>query len=197
MAFDSIIWDLDDDPDGNVHHCAGHGVTKEEGEEIFQNATDKDIVQSACGMRRHQHGPPLEGGIRRNRRRHRVPGDGLRRSQEATTMKRITRGRRLTPEEAAKYEAIRGQVAGELPDLIERHHERTATLDQLRKLFAQLKAAREAKGSSLADVTELTGMDRSSLSKMETGQRANPSVETLIRYADAVGKRLVVSLTDV
>lgn len=112
-------------------------------------------------------------------------------------MKRITRGRRLTPEEAAKYEAIRGQVAGELPDLIERHHERTATLDQLRKLFAQLKAAREAKGSSLADVTELTGMDRSSLSKMETGQRANPSVETLIRYADAVGKRLVVSLTDV
>jgi hypothetical protein len=26
MAFDSIIWDLDDDPDGNVQHCAEHGV---------------------------------------------------------------------------------------------------------------------------------------------------------------------------
>jgi transcriptional regulator with XRE-family HTH domain len=39
-------------------------------------------------------------------------------------------------------------------------------------------------------------MDRSSLSKLETGQRANPTVETLARYAQAVGKRLVVSLRD-
>ena len=39
-------------------------------------------------------------------------------------------------------------------------------------------------------------MDRSALSKLETGQRANPNVETLVRYAKAVGKRVVVSLTD-
>ena len=39
-------------------------------------------------------------------------------------------------------------------------------------------------------------MDRSALSKLETGQRANPTVETLGRYAEAVGKRLVLSLTD-
>ncbi len=41
-------------------------------------------------------------------------------------MKRITRDRRLTPEEAAKYKAIREQVAEELPDLIARHDERLA-----------------------------------------------------------------------
>ena len=111
-------------------------------------------------------------------------------------MKRITRDRHLTPEEAAKYKVIREQVAEELPDLIARHHERMATLDQLEVLFLQLKAAREAKGLSLADLTDLTGMDRSALSKLETGQRANPTVETLVRYAEAVGKRLVVSLTD-
>ena len=111
-------------------------------------------------------------------------------------MKRITRDRRLTPEEAANYKAVREQVAEELPDLIARHHERTARLDQLDDLLKQLKAAREAKGLSLADLTELTGMDRSALSKLETGQRANPTVETLVRYAEAVGKRLVVSLTD-
>jgi uncharacterized DUF497 family protein len=46
MPFDSIIWDLDDDPDGNVQHCAEHGVTKEEVEEVFENATDADISQS-------------------------------------------------------------------------------------------------------------------------------------------------------
>ena len=111
-------------------------------------------------------------------------------------MKRITRGRRLTPEEAAKYKAVRAQVAEEFSDLVKRHHERLATLDQLRGLLAQLKAAREAKGLSLADLTELTGMDRSALSKLETGQRANPTVETIVRYAEAVGKRLVVSLAD-
>ena len=111
-------------------------------------------------------------------------------------MKRIARDRRLTPEEAAKYKQVRTQVAVELPELVARHHDRMASLDQLDKLCAQLKAAREAKGLSLADVTELTGMDRSALSKLETGQRANPTVETLVRYAEAVGKRLVVSLAD-
>lgn len=112
-------------------------------------------------------------------------------------MKRVTRNRQLPPEEAARYKVVRQQIAEELPDLIARHHERMATLDPLQELLPQLKAAREAKGLSLADLTEITGMDRSALSKLETGQRANPTVETIVRYAEAVGKRLVVSLVDV
>jgi DNA-binding XRE family transcriptional regulator len=111
-------------------------------------------------------------------------------------MKRIIRDRKLTPKEAEKYTKIREQVAGELPDLIARHYQRTATLDQVQKLLGQLKSAREEKGLSLSDLTEITGMDRSALSKLETGQRPNPTVETLVRYAEAVGKRLVVSLAD-
>jgi uncharacterized DUF497 family protein len=47
MPFDVIIWDLDDDPDGNVQHCAEHGVTKEEVEAVFLNATDADISRSS------------------------------------------------------------------------------------------------------------------------------------------------------
>ena len=47
MPFHSIILDLDDDPHGNVQHCAEHGVTKEEVEEVFQNATDADISRSS------------------------------------------------------------------------------------------------------------------------------------------------------
>jgi uncharacterized DUF497 family protein len=47
MPFDSIIRDLDDDPDCNVQHCAEHGVTKAEVEEVFQNATDDDISRSS------------------------------------------------------------------------------------------------------------------------------------------------------
>ena len=47
MPFEAIIWDLDDDPDGNVQHCSSHGVTKEEVEEVLQNATDADVSRSS------------------------------------------------------------------------------------------------------------------------------------------------------
>jgi DNA-binding XRE family transcriptional regulator len=112
------------------------------------------------------------------------------------TLRRITRNRPLSPEESAKYREVREQVRKELPELIARHHERRTALDQLEVLVRELKAAREEKGLSLADLTRLTGMDRSALSKLENGQRLNPTVETLVRYADAVGKRLVVSLAN-
>jgi DNA-binding phage protein len=109
-------------------------------------------------------------------------------------MKRITRERRLTAEEAAKYQAVREQVTEELPDLLARHHQRVAALDKIEDLLKQLKSAREEKGLSLTDVSERTGMDRSALSKLESGGRPNPTVETLVRYADAIGMRLEVSL---
>ena len=112
------------------------------------------------------------------------------------TLRRITRDRRLSRDEASKYREIRTQVEKELPDLIGRHHERLATFEELEGLLQQLKAAREEKGLSLSDMTRLTGMDRSALSKLETGQRLNPTIETLVRYAEAVGKRLTISLTN-
>lgn len=47
MPFDAILWDLDGDPEGNVQHCAEHGITKEEVEEVFQNTVDEDISRSS------------------------------------------------------------------------------------------------------------------------------------------------------
>ncbi len=46
MLFESVFWDLDEDSEGNVFHCAQHGVTKEEVEEVFLNAMDVDISRS-------------------------------------------------------------------------------------------------------------------------------------------------------
>ncbi len=43
----AIVWDLDNDPDGNVQHCAEHDVTKEEVEQVLQNASDVDVSQSS------------------------------------------------------------------------------------------------------------------------------------------------------
>lgn len=47
MRFDAILWDLDDDPDGNVVHCGEHGVTKEEVEEVLAMAEDADVSRSS------------------------------------------------------------------------------------------------------------------------------------------------------
>src|SRR5688572_21923885 len=44
-------------------------------------------------------------------------------------MKRIIRDRRLTDEEAGKYQLIRDQVRNELPELITQHHQRMADRD--------------------------------------------------------------------
>ena len=112
------------------------------------------------------------------------------------TMRRILRSRKLTSKEAVTYRKIRQQVAGELPQLVARHRQRAASAEELSELLKQLKAARRRQGLSLSDLTELTGMDRSALSKLETGKRCNPTIDTLVRYADAVGKRVVVSLAD-
>jgi DNA-binding XRE family transcriptional regulator len=111
-------------------------------------------------------------------------------------MHRVVRDRKLTSKEAATYCKVRQQVAGELPELVARHRQRAATAEQLNELLGQLKAARRRCRLSLADMTQLTGMDRSALSKLETGKRCNPTIDTLVRYADAVGKRVVVSLAD-
>ena len=45
--YSTVIWDLDDDPDGNVQHCLQHGVAKEEVEEVFENAVDADVSHSS------------------------------------------------------------------------------------------------------------------------------------------------------
>lgn len=61
-------------------------------------------------------------------------------------MKHITRDRRLSPEEAAKYREVREQIAEELPELVARHQERGAALDELEELFHQLRTAPKSEG---------------------------------------------------
>jgi uncharacterized DUF497 family protein len=47
MLYESILWDLDDDPNGNVQHCAEHGIRKEEVEEVLENALDSGVSHSS------------------------------------------------------------------------------------------------------------------------------------------------------
>jgi uncharacterized DUF497 family protein len=49
MPFLSILWDLDDEPEGNVAHCLAHGVTKEEVEEVMQGPRSRPGVSRTSG----------------------------------------------------------------------------------------------------------------------------------------------------
>ena len=110
--------------------------------------------------------------------------------------KHTTRQRPLTEEEAAKYRGVRAQIEQERADIEARHEERMSGLISIDATFAELRNLRKEKGLSLADLRDLTGMDRSALSKLETGERGNPTVQTMVRYAQAVGKKVVVGLVD-
>lgn len=111
-------------------------------------------------------------------------------------IKRTSRGRRLTAREAAKYRKIRKQIEAEKPEINARIKAKLAGGDAVRTLCRRLKAIREAQGKSLADMRKLTGMDRSAISKLERGERENPSVDTLVRYAQALGKTVTIGIAD-
>jgi DNA-binding XRE family transcriptional regulator len=67
----------------------------------------------------------------------------------------------------------------------------------LRPLLVQLKQARDQAGLSLADVARRCGIDKAALSRLENGQNANPTLDTLWRYAAALGKRLLLGTADI
>ena len=63
----------------------------------------------------------------------------------------------------------------------------------LRPFVEEIKRAREAAGLTLAEVSRRCGIDQPALSRLETGHNKNPTLDTLWRYAAAVGRRLVLT----
>ena len=61
-------------------------------------------------------------------------------------------------------------------------------------MLVKLKKHREAQGLSLTDVAEHSGMDRSAVSRLENGVYVNPTVDTLYRYAQAIGAEIGFSV---
>jgi hypothetical protein len=47
MRIDRIIWDLDDDPNGNVRHVAEHGLTPYEVDDVLYAAENLEHSQSS------------------------------------------------------------------------------------------------------------------------------------------------------
>jgi predicted transcriptional regulator len=109
--------------------------------------------------------------------------------------KRISRV--LTPQERARVREAYRLAEAEKEDIIAQGRRHKAAHDRaivaLRQTFSLLKAERESQGLSLSDVEQRTGIGRAALSRLENAQDANPTIATLMRYAEALGKELVVS----
>ena len=109
--------------------------------------------------------------------------------------KRITRDRRLTGEEADRYQRIRQQVAAELPDIRQRARAAKPRI-LLKHVLKKLREERQRQGLSLADLNLRSGIDRGTLSKLENEDDPNVTMNTLMRYAEAVGKVILVQLDE-
>lgn len=109
--------------------------------------------------------------------------------------KRVTRTRRLTDEEAERYQRLREQIVAEWPD-IRRKAQAAKPRIRLKHVLKTLKEERQKQGLSLADVNARSGIDRGTLSKLENDDDPNVTMNTLMRYAEALGKVVLVQLED-
>ncbi len=106
--------------------------------------------------------------------------------------------RELTPEETRRWRQASKEIEAEKAEILAkgrrvkaaRNHARVAIRDAL----TTLKVEREAQGLSLSDIEHRSGIGRAALSRLENESEPNPTMVTLTRYAEALGKRLVVSL---
>ena len=100
-----------------------------------------------------------------------------------------------TPEEIARLRADRERYQRDKPTpmqlLAEGGHDDFLPLGailEFHQAMASLKQARERQGLTLAQLSELTGIDQGALSRLETGKNPNPTYDTISRMAAALGK---------
>jgi DNA-binding XRE family transcriptional regulator len=65
---------------------------------------------------------------------------------------------------------------------------------ELRALTSRMRRLREQQGLSLTDLSEKVGMTRAAISRLENGWNLNPTLETLFRYAEAIGADLHLTI---
>jgi DNA-binding XRE family transcriptional regulator len=113
---------------------------------------------------------------------------------------RITRGRRLTSDEAAKYRTIRQQIEHEKVEIARRLQSEApgpgswADLHELRSMVDSLRAERERRGLSRETVAQRAGIKSQQIEHLEEHRDLNPPLSTLTRYAAAVGRHLMMGL---
>ncbi len=111
-------------------------------------------------------------------------------------MKRIVRDRHLTPDEAAKYDAIREQIEQEKPEINARiraqlaaRRKATATRAGVPTLGQKLRSAREARNQTQVQLAAAAGISQGYLSQLEQDER-EPTLSIAARLAGVLGVSL-------
>jgi len=99
---------------------------------------------------------------------------------------------RLTAEQKRRHQQIREQVQRDRLRLTRDALGKKAELMALQSAMDILRREREARGLSLGDVAERSGIDKSRLSKLENDPRSNPTLATLTRSASAIGVKVSI-----
>jgi DNA-binding XRE family transcriptional regulator len=109
-------------------------------------------------------------------------------------MKPTTKPKR-TAEERAEEEAARRQHAANPVRQPPAGAINQQSFAAILSLLARFKALRESQGLTLAEVAERMGTDAPALSRLETGKMLNPTLATLHKWAEALGQKLEVVLS--
>jgi cytoskeletal protein RodZ len=100
----------------------------------------------------------------------------------------------MTAKELREHKQIRELIEKEKPEIMAMAKRVLAQAERLRETVRRLKAEREAQGLTLQELGERTGIGKANLSRLENSRNPNPTVGTLARYAEALGKDLVITL---
>ena len=105
--------------------------------------------------------------------------------------------RELTPQEKRRWEHARSEADRQRTQILAEGRQIKTARNRLqvaiRDALQVLKGERQAQGLSLSEIERRTGIGRAALCRLENDAESNPTVVTLTRYAEALGKRLVVS----
>ncbi len=69
--------------------------------------------------------------------------------------------------------------------------------ETMRSLIVGLKSVRLQRGLSLGEVGEKSGIGKANLSRLENVADPNPTIDTILRYADAIGVKISLAVDKV
>lgn len=100
-----------------------------------------------------------------------------------------------TPEELKRYKSKAKKIDREEKAAILAQAKRVkARRQMLADVLESLKKERKRQGLSLADLSSLSNIDKASLSRLENTVNVNPKLDTLMRYAEALGVEMRLSV---
>jgi DNA-binding Xre family transcriptional regulator len=121
-------------------------------------------------------------------------------SPRTTWNERIEHGKNSRIQAQRKIvEAAREAAERERPEVIAEGKRVFAAMDiasvHLRNSFSLLQALRKNQGTTLTALADATGINKSTLSKLENDPESNVTLSTLVRVSEALGYDLQISVT--